>query len=171
MRRHFIIALLIVAFIGIFDAGFLTKEHYSNSIPPCSTSIWVDCGRVLKSQYAMIGPLPLAVLGLAYYSTMFGLGVVRLMIEKQPTVKDMLWKMVEKYARPHSWTLEKMLFVFQMLIASSAFLFSLYFVYLQLVVIGAICLYCMGSALLSTVLFLITFIEYWRFFKGRWLEN
>jgi dihydroorotate dehydrogenase subfamily 2 len=40
------------------------------------------------------------------------------------------------------------------------FFASLYFVYLQLVVIGAICFYCMISALTSTLLFLITQLVY-----------
>src|SRR5699024_7132303 len=104
LRRNFILAILFIAVLGILDASYLTYEHYSKSIPPCSTSIWVDCGKVLSSKYSMVGPFPLSLLGLVFYSSMFGLAAVRLVVEKEMTVKDMLWRMVEKYARPRALT-------------------------------------------------------------------
>lgn len=156
------ITVLILAIVGIADASYLTYEHYSKSLPPCSVSIWVDCGKVLTSKYSMMGPIPLSVLGLAFYSTMVGLLIIRFAIEKQLTVKEVLWKILERYARPRALSLEKMLFYVQMLCATAAALFSIYFVYLQLGVIRAICLYCMVSAVLSFSIFAVTLTEYFK---------
>jgi uncharacterized membrane protein len=162
MKKKFIYVILVLSVIGILDTSYLTYEHYSGTVPPCSTSIWVDCGKVLKSKYAMVGPLPLAVLGLAFYSTMLGLSLIRLAVHKEMTIKDVLWKMVERYARPRALTLEKIVYYFQLIATSSALLSSIYFVYIQLGVLRAICLYCMFSAILSMTMFIVTVIEYFK---------
>ena len=156
------IAVLFLAIVGIGDTSYLTYEHYSKSLPPCSVSIWVDCGKVLTSKYSMIGPIPVSVLGLAFYSTMLGLMIVRFSIEKQLTIKEVLWKILERYARPRSLSLEKMLFYAQFFFVTSAALFSAYFVYLQIGVLHAICLYCMFSAVFSFTMFVVTLTEYFK---------
>lgn len=160
LQKKFILAVLILAILGGLDAAYLTYEHYANAFPPCAVSIWVDCGKVLQSKYAMIGPFPVAFLGLTSYSTLIGLLIVRWFTQKQQTFKEFLWRLVEKYARPKSLTLEKMLFYFQALIAVNGALFSIYFVSLQLFVLHAICLYCMFSAILSFSIFGMTLAEY-----------
>jgi uncharacterized membrane protein len=93
--------------------------------------------------------------------------IVRWFIQKQQTFKDLLWRLVEKYARPKSLTLDKMLFYAQALIATNGLLFSVYFVCLQLFVIHSICLYCMGSAILSFTIFGVTLTEYLKIQKYR----
>lgn len=122
--------LLFLSLLGLADSAYLTYEHFSNSIPPCTTAYitLVDCGRVLKSSYAYLFGVPLAVLGLFHYSLL--------------TIWLLLALRGNKAAR------------YLMLLQTIAgFGFSVYFVYLQLVVIQAICVYCMVSALTSTLLF------------------
>jgi len=43
--------LLILALLGIADAGYLTLEHFRMIVLPCPAhpSIWIDCGAVLRS--------------------------------------------------------------------------------------------------------------------------
>lgn len=117
----------------------------------------------------MVGAIPLSVLGLAYYSSMFGLAGVRLSVLKKLSLKDLLWKLVERYARPRSLMLEKMLFYTQMLATGFGALFSTYLVYLQLGVIGKVCLYCMFSATLSFIMFGVTLAEYFKIQKNPFL--
>jgi dihydroorotate dehydrogenase len=125
MKKIAIYGLFILILIGFLDATYLTIEHYSNAIPPCTIhSILSDCGRVLRSPYALIGPIPLAVIGMVQYSLLF------------------VW-VIKRHAR---------LAILQSIIG---FLASVYFVYLQLFVIRAICLYCFVSALVSTLIFVI----------------
>lgn len=124
--------IILVAVIGLLDASYLTLEHFQQSLPPCTDNILLgDCGKVLDSQYSVILGVPLALIGVIHYSVftlalILGLGLKN------------------RWARLLSFILS---FV--------GFLSSLYFVFLQLFVIGAICFFCMVSAVTSTILFIL----------------
>lgn len=128
-KRNVWYLILALAVVGIIDAGYLTWEHYANVIPPCSTSIFVDCGAVLRSKYALVFGIPLAVYGLLYYSA------VTLSI---------------LYAQITNRRVGRYLLVF---LTTAGTFISGYLMYLQLFIIGSICLYCTGSALISFTLF------------------
>jgi uncharacterized membrane protein len=120
--------LLIVSVIGFIDAAWLTIQHLTGGPVPCLVS---GCETVTTSQYATIGPIPIAALGAVYYVT---LALVSIAIMNQQR-GDWLQRIS--------------------LVPITGFLFSLYLVYLQAFVIEAYCLYCLVSAATSTVLFLI----------------
>lgn len=129
------IFLFILILSGFADALYLTFKHYSNEIVPCTNNIFVDCGQVLDSVYSVIFGIPLAVLGVVHY---FILGVFFLL---------------SIYGAKK---LFKYLFIFE---SFNGFVFSLYLVFLQVVVIGSICLYCMMSAIISFVIFFIVYTK------------
>jgi len=109
---------------------YLTYEHYSNRIPPCAVGAFFDCGLVLKSQYAMVFGVPLALIGVVHYLIFFNIAC---------------WAFVSIKRLP----------IYSLIVQSVVgFIASLYFVYLQIFVIHAICLYCMVSALVSTTIFI-----------------
>ncbi len=123
------VTLLVLAMIGILDAGYLTVTHYTGASTICYSL--TKCDQVLQSQYAMVfGVIPLALIGLLYYATLLALLILYV---RQP--------------RPELWYL-------LMGILSFAFLVSLILVYLQFFVIHALCLYCLVSATLTTLAFL-----------------
>lgn len=126
--------LIVLAVMGLIDAGYLTWEHYSQVIPPCpaNPSIWVDCGVVLRSKYAVMGGVPLAVWGVVNYGLL------------------LVWLIVARLTRKF-WA--KILILGQTFVGLTA---SIYFVYLQLGVIKSICTYCMVSALVSLILFILS---------------
>ncbi len=116
--------------LGILDAGYLTWEHFNNVIPPCSVHIlFADCGRVLTSPYSILFGIPLALIGLIHY-----------MLEAVTAAVVIL--------TGNKWA--KRILV---LLVTGGLLASMYFVYIMLGIIGAICLYCMGSAIISFLLF------------------
>ena len=121
------IAFLIVSFIGFLDSSYLTVQHYRGEPPSCA--IFTGCETVAESKYAMVGPIPLALLGLLYYLAIFILTVAYFDTKKER------------------------LLILAALFTIAGFLASVYFVYLQLFVIKAICLYCIISAVSSTILF------------------
>ena len=123
--------IFILFFIGFIDSLYLTKEHFSNTLPPCTVSFLADCGTVLRSKYALIFGVPVAVIGVFHY----GIGTL--------TSLFLLLKN-KKLARYILVTLSY--------VGLAA---SLYFVILMLVVIKAICTYCFLSALVSFILFYI----------------
>jgi len=121
-----VIFLLVVAMLGFADAGYLTLEHYRNAIPPCSMG---SCETVLTSVYSSIAGIPVALLGVVYYILIL-IGIVAY-IEGR-----------------HEKLLRAALFLIVL-----GFMTELWFVYLQAFVIHAYCLYCMGSALSTGILF------------------
>jgi len=129
--RHLkIIAILfcVVSAIGLLDATYLTVKHYRGGIPPCTIH---GCEVVLTSPQSEIAGVPVALLGTLYYATILAL-MLAYMISKKETVV-----LHAAYITP------------------AGFIASAYFVYLQLFVINAICLYCMASATTSTILFIL----------------
>ena len=118
--------------IGFLDATYLTIQHYRGLWLDCGPLL--DCDAVMTSQYAVIGVIPLALLGALYYLTIFLLTVAY-------------------YDRKHRCILT--------IIANLTilgFLASLILVYLQAFIIRAFCFYCLLSALSSTGLFVLAMI-------------
>ncbi len=138
MKRKIFFILLVLGILGIVDASYLTYEHYANVIPPCTTNnilpFFSDCGLVLRSKYSVMFGLPLALLGLIHYV------VLTLAIGLAITTNKKLWWF---------WIF------FQTAVGA---LFSIYLMYLQLVVIESLCLYCTLSAIISLALFMLSFI-------------
>jgi vitamin-K-epoxide reductase (warfarin-sensitive) len=70
MRYVFIILTL----LGITVSALALREHYrTEGDAPCSINDHWDCGIVNKSPYAMIGPIPVAAIGILGYILMGGL--------------------------------------------------------------------------------------------------
>src|SRR6185312_15237716 len=63
-----------VCVVGIAIAAYLTYIHYSHTAPICTTG---GCEKVQKSKYAELAGIPVALLGLLAYVTLFGLAFVR----------------------------------------------------------------------------------------------
>lgn len=63
--------LLILAVFGIVVSSLALREHYREyGDSPCSINEHWDCGVVNHSPYAMIGPMPVAALGIVGYVLM-----------------------------------------------------------------------------------------------------
>lgn len=59
--------LALIAIIGIIDASIALREHYRVGSSPCSINEKWDCGIVNHSPYAVMGGVPVAVIGMAGY--------------------------------------------------------------------------------------------------------
>lgn len=124
--------LILLALAGLVDSIYLSYEHFANIVPPCTISVVpTDCGKVLRSDYALVMGIPLAVIGIIHYSLLSAALIATLVLKK-------------KFAS-----------YIAVILSAVGFLSSLYFVYLQLIVIQSICIYCMASAGMSTLLFLL----------------
>jgi vitamin-K-epoxide reductase (warfarin-sensitive) len=70
--------LIILAVLGITVSSLALREHYREyGDSPCSINEHWDCGVVNHSPYAMVGPIPVAVLGIAGYILMAALAFRR----------------------------------------------------------------------------------------------
>jgi len=123
--------LLVLASLGLLDSVYLTYKHFSETIVPCGTNVLVDCGAVLGSAYSEVFGIPLALLGAIHY------GLLVLVLLLIIYTGKRVWKTVS---------------LFQV---TAGLLVSVYLIYIQLIMIGSICLFCMGSAVISLSLFLL----------------
>lgn len=128
-HKWFALGFLILSFLGFLDATYLAVKHYLGT--PINCSILEGCEKVATSPYATIGGTPVALLGAIYYIAMFLL-IVAYFDTKRETILSFVARLTP-----------------------IGFLASVWFVYLQLFVIKAICLYCIISAITSTALFIL----------------
>ncbi|MDP3901661.1 MAG: vitamin K epoxide reductase family protein [bacterium] len=129
VSKWLLVTFIVFSFLGFLDATFLTIQHYQQGIAPCY--VFTGCDEVLYSEYSTIIGVPVALLGAIYYLFI-------------------LITSIFYFDTGRSFALKIMAYV-----PILGFLASLGFVYLQLFVIQAICFYCMLSATLSTLLFIL----------------
>lgn len=130
LDRRLAIAIFVVALIGVGVATYLTYIHYAGIKPICAAG-GGGCEKVQSSVYSKLAGIPVAVLGLAGYLAILGSLLVR----------------------GDSGRLAGAL------IALCGFGFSAYLTYREVFSIKAICQWCVGSAVLMTILALLTMIR------------
>jgi len=121
----------IVSLAGLADALYLTVEHVTGQSVRCT--IVAGCSEVLSSQYAVMGGVPLALIGAAAYFSVFSLATLA----------------------AFGYRVAGMLLA---LLVLSMFLVSLWLFYLQAFVIHAFCQFCLFSAAVTTALTVIVLI-------------
>lgn len=124
--------ILLFSLIGFSDAFYLTIKHYQGASVVCL--MIQGCDRVTASVYSTIAGIPVALLGVFYYFLILLLAVSYLRNRNEKRFKKLMW------------------------VSLAGFLASLWFVYLQIFVIKAICIYCMVSAFTSIATFLLFLI-------------
>lgn len=127
---------IILAGLGFIDATYLTVEHYTTFSLPCT--ITSNCDVVTNSAYSLMLGIPVALLGALYY-----LGILL-------AVYGIL-----EFGAKH-------LLKYVAFTTTAGFAFSLWFVYVQLVLLQAVCQYCMISAGTSISLFLVSAVYLWK---------
>jgi uncharacterized membrane protein len=127
-----VIPLLCV--IGFGVAGYLAYVETTQVTAVCGPV--GDCNTVQQSEYArLFGILPIGVLGLIGYVAIF-----------------ISW-LVARYAKDH---LADYAVIFLFIMTAFGTLFSIYLTFLEPFVIGATCAWCLTSAILMTILMLLT---------------
>ena len=128
-----------LAVLGILDSIYLSYVKIAHAKPFCAGV--GDCETVNTSVYSVFMGVPIAYLGVLMYATLFVLSFWA------PRLPEPL----ATYAP-----------LLVMAIAFGGVLYSAYLTYLELYVIEAICVYCVISATLITLIFLSSLWLYWR---------
>jgi uncharacterized membrane protein len=132
-------ASFVFAFVGLALSIYLTIIHYvSPSSLACPDSGIVNCTQVTTSPQSILFGIPVPVYGLIFF-------VFLAIFNFPPLVKRYINNSF-RYIR--------------LLIPVSATVFVLYLIYLELVVIGKICLYCTGVHLSVIVLLILGLLEF-----------
>jgi uncharacterized membrane protein len=131
-RQTLFLGILVLALLGLADSVYLADSALTNSSLSCGIAGLDGCNTVAQSAYSKFLGIPLAVYGILFYvliiASMFYAKSVRTMRSFQ------------------------ILFFF----ASVGALLSFYFMFLQVFVIKAICIYCAGSFLASVIIWALS---------------
>jgi len=126
--------MLVLSGIGIALAIYLTYIHYTGLSPLCSTG--GSCETVQTSIYSKLSGVPVALMGLIGYILIFGSLIIK-QSERTRLITTVL--------------------------TLGGFTFSAYLTYRELYSIHAICEWCVSSAIILTILMLLSV---WRFLRG-----
>lgn len=120
-------AMLVLSLAGLVDSAYLTWYHYDPAVRVCVVT--GGCETVNTSAYATIGPLPVAAIGVIGYLLIAG----GLLLQRagSPAVRA-----AARYA------------VYAMALVGTGF--SLYLTAIEVLVLHAICPWCVCSAALVT---------------------
>jgi uncharacterized membrane protein len=121
----------LLGLLGLGISLYLTVVHYAQGQVPlaCATSGLVNCEQVTSSAESMLGPVPVAVLGVVWFAVQLALAMAGAASRLQL-----------------AWAAGGLAFVF-------------YLVYAELFLIGAICLWCTAVHLLVAGVFLLAVAE------------
>jgi uncharacterized membrane protein len=129
-ERKLVLAIAAVALVGVAIATYLVYVHYADIKPFCVAG-GGGCEKVQTSDYAKLAGIPVAVLGLAGYIAILASLFVRGDLGRLAGAA----------------------------IALSGFGFSMYLTYREIFTIKAICQWCVASAVLMTVLAILTTVR------------
>ncbi len=129
---------VILAVIGLIDSIYLSWEKIFHVEVFCGGS--GDCQTVANSPYSEIAGIPIAYLGVGVYIVIIAL----LYLEGRGTF----------------WRQYSPLIIFGLTLAGT--IYSIYLTYLEIAVIYAICPYCVISAVVMTLLFIVAIIRLFR---------
>jgi uncharacterized membrane protein len=131
-------AAAILSLLGLLDAAYLALERIIGG--PIACPVGGGCETVQSSVYAVLLGIPVAFIGVAGYAVLL---VVALLSLQMPNLLGV--------------SLDGLLLA----LASIALLAGLYFMYVQIALIGAICFWCAIAALLDLLIWLAALIN-WR---------
>ncbi len=122
-------AMIVLTLVGIGIASYLTYVHYKGLSPICALN--QGCEKVQSSRYAKVGGVPVPLIGLIGYLTIFVSLLIRGELARLATAAMTI----------------------------GGFAFSVYLTSLELFRIHAICQWCVGSAIVMTSLALLATIR------------
>lgn len=131
-----ITGVVILSVMGFMNASFLTYRYYFAGPPPCTIQ---GCETVTTSEYAEIAGVSVALLGALYYLSLAALSAFLLNTPKRGVLFGAF------------------------LISSVGLLMSIWFTYVQLFILKAICIYCFFSAVETFIIFILLSIILARF--------
>jgi uncharacterized membrane protein len=129
--RWLVPATLLASVAGLGASVYLTVAHYTTAVVlACPATATVNCQKVTTSAQSQILGIPVAVLGLAYYTLMLALNL------------PPAWK------SPQPWLRRA-----RVLTAAGGIGFVAWLVYAELFIINAICLWCTTVHVITLALF------------------
>jgi len=128
--RRLVTATAALAVVGVGITAYLTYAHYADASIACPTD---GCETVRRSSYALLGTVPIALLGLGAY-----LAILAALC------------LPPEYARPAV-----------LATALAGLAFSMYLFGVQAIEIGTFCTWCLASDVVITVIAALSAMTFW----------
>lgn len=145
VKTSLVLIVLVIAILGFADAGFLAVEHFLGVTPPCT--ITTGCDKVLLSNYSIIFGIPVSLLGALYYFVI-ALGAFIYLESRHGG-----GAIASHHSSILKWTL---------IATVAGLLMSIWFLVVQMFILNSYCIYCLGSAVTSTALFITAITILWK---------
>ena len=131
MKRIGAALILVLSLFGLADSAYLAQHEASGTPLLCNIQNLSGCNTVAASQYSRLFDIPLAEYGVLFFSVLFVLAALELVIF------DRLLRRVLQG------------------VSLVGVIASLYFTLMQAFVIQAFCIYCLVSALVTLFIFIL----------------
>ena len=142
-KQRLLLSIIIFSLLGVILSGYLVKVHYTGQ-SICDLNNKLSCSLVNKSKYAEIKGIPVALLGVIFYSVLGLLGFSLYGFNKNNLY---ICKKLEK--NPETSQNSFIYFITHpklfLLLAVPAVVFSFYLTYAEFFLIGTICIACLIS--------------------------
>lgn len=138
-HRTILVAMVVLCVVGLGLSGYLTYTHFNEGALVCAIG---GCETVQNSEYSTIGPIPIAMLGIAMFSTLLALAGLRLSGSERvapETVSLVSWAML-----------------------LTGILYYGYLTYVEVFVLEAICQWCVASSIVTLAIFALESTYLWR---------
>jgi uncharacterized membrane protein len=134
-------AIALLSLLGLLDAAYLALERVTGGSITCP--VGGGCETVQNSAYALLFGVPVAFVGVAGYAFLLVAALLSLQTDTLGGI-----------------SLDALLVA----LASVALLAGIYFMYLQVAIIGAICFWCAIAAVLDLLIWLAALVN-WRLIR------
>lgn len=134
MKKYAVILILVASFCGLANSAYLTQHEKDGTPLLCNVENLTGCNVVASSPYSYIFGISLAEYGLLFYGLLFALAALELVLFDR-----LLRRVIQG-------------------IALFGLFASIYFTFLQVVVINALCIYCIASAVLALLIFFFAWL-------------
>ncbi len=132
-RTALLVSLLVLTFLGLADAWYLTQTALDGTPLTCNFGAALDgCNVVAQSIYSSLFGMPLALYGVGFYGVLF---VLTALLFVQPL---------------------RRVYLSLNLLAIAGVLASIVFMLIQFFLIKALCVYCIASAIISVLVWIVT---------------
>lgn len=131
------VATFVLGFLGFWIAKHIRDHKVDNKTLVCMVGF--DCHAVIHSDYSKFFGIPVEVFGMMYYALIFSLYFVFTVF--QALMPDVIIGAL-------------------ILMSFTAFLFSLYLILVQIFILKKGCSWCIVSAFISLIIFILTMMHY-----------
>jgi uncharacterized membrane protein len=134
MRRFVIALILVSAFFGLADSAYLARSATNEETPLCDFRVFEGCETVAKSPFSKVLGVPLAQFGIVFFTLLFILAALELVYSHQYVRRAIQGS------------------------AAVGLIVSAYFIFIQVSVIQAFCIYCVFSAAVTACIFGLAYL-------------